>query len=269
MVALIAPRPAQAADGVALGYEGYLGGLHMLTAEVQLVRNSERYRMETVAEGRGLLSWFFDWRSSAVTEGAVTKNGALRPELHERDISQSGRRPKAIRIEYRDDGVPMVARMRVGDEAHFAEARERRGTMDPMSAVAAIMDQMTAGKECAGQFAVFDGKWRYDVTARKGERGSLDGNKYMMFSGDAARCDLIMTPIDGFDDEETMGSPRDRETPKDDTMALTMWFASPRDGMPAVPVMASASTDYGGLRIYLARAEEADLPTQGQRADAR
>lgn len=263
------PRPAQAAEGVALGYEGYLGGLHMLTAEVQLVRNSERYRMMTVAEGRGLLNWFFDWRSSAVTEGAVTDSGALRPELHERDISQRGRRAKAIRIEYRDDGVPLVARMRVGDEAQFAEAEERRGTMDPMSAVAAIMDQMTAGKECAGDFAVFDGKWRYDVSAKQGEHGTLDGNKYMMFHGDAARCDLIMTPIDGFDDNETAGSPRDRKTPQDDMMALTMWFASPRDGMPAVPVMASANTDYGGLRIYLARAEAADLPTEGQRADAR
>jgi len=266
---LLGPGPAQAAEGVALGYEGYLGGLHMLTAEVQLVRNAKRYRMETIAEGQGLLGWIFEWRSSALTEGVVTDSGALRPELHERDISQRGRHLKAIRIEYREDGVPLVARMRVGDEAHFAEADERRGTMDPMSAVAAIMDQMTAGKECAGKFAVFDGKWRYDVAARKGEPRTLNGNKYMMFHGDAARCDLVLTPIDGFDDDEAIGSPRDRETPQDDTMALTMWFASPRDGMPAVPVMASATTDYGGLRIYLARAEAADLPTEGQRADAR
>lgn len=266
---VLAPRPAHSAEGVALGYEGYLGGLHMLTAEVQLVRNAERYRMETVAEGRGLLSWFFEWRSSALTEGAVVDGGALRPEVHKRDISQRGRRPKAIHIEYRDDGVPLVARMRVGDEVQFTEFEERRGTMDPMSAVAAIMDQMTAGTECAGKFAVYDGKWRYDVAARKGQSRTLNGNKYMMYRGDAARCDLILTPIDGFDDDKPRGSPRNRETPQDDTMALTMWFASPGNNMPRVPVMASADTDYGGLRIYLARAETADLPTEGQRADAR
>lgn len=266
---VLAPRPARSAEGVALGYEGYLGGLHMLTAEVQLVRNAKRYRMETVAEGRGLLSWFIDWRSTALTEGAVV-DGVLRPELHRRDISQSGRRPKAIQIEYRDDGVPLVARMRVGDQADFAEAEERRGTMDPMSAVAAIVDQMTAGTECAGTFAVFDGKWRYDVAARKGDSRTLKGNKYMMYHGDAARCDLILTPIDGFeDDDKPRGSPRQRETPQDDTMALTMWFASPGDGLPSVPVMATANTDYGGLRIYLARAQTAELPTEGQRASAR
>lgn len=268
--ALVMPRPGSADEGVELGYEGYLGGLHMLTAEVQLVRNAERYRMRTVAEGRGVVGWLFDWRSSALTEGAVELGGTLRPELHKRDISQRGRHPKAILIEYRDDGVPFVARMRVGDEVRFTEREERRGTMDPMSAVAAIIDQMTGGAECAGKFPVFDGKWRYDVAARKGGQQTLDGNKYMMFRGEAARCDLIMTPLDGFDDEDEIGgSPPDHENPRNDTMALTLWFASPRHGLPAVPVMASASTDFGGLRIYLARAETADLPTEGQRADAR
>jgi hypothetical protein len=48
-----------------------------------------------------------------------------------------------------------------------------------------------------------------------------------------------------------------------------MWFASPARGLPSVPVLASADTDFGGLRIYLARAESAIIPTEGQRAEAR
>ncbi len=269
VMAISGPRPAASAEGVALGYEGYLGGLHMLTAEVELARNESAYRMETRANGRGLVGWFIQWKSNAVTEGDVEPDGALRPRWHERDIAQRGRRPKAIQIEYRDDGVPMVARMRVGDEATFAPASERRGTMDPMSAVTAIIDQMAAGASCNGNFPVFDGKLRYDVTASMGDAKRLNGNKYMMYRGEAARCDLVLKAIDGFDDDEPKGSPRERGSPADDTLTLTMWFASPAAGMPSVPVLASANTDFGGLRIYLARAETADIPTEGQRAEAR
>jgi len=269
LMAISGPRPAASADGLALGYEGYLGGLHMLTAEVELARNETAYRMETRAQGRGLVGWFFDWHSNAVTEGEVTADGALRPRWHERDIAQRGRHPKAIQIEYRDDGVPMVARMRVGDEATFREVVELRGTMDPMSAVTAIVDQMTAGAPCSGEFPVFDGKLRFDVTAKMGTPGNLKGNRYMMYRGKAERCDLVLKAIDGFDDSDREANPREREGSDNDTMVLTMWFASPAEGLPAVPVLATADTDYGGLRIYLARAETAVVPTEGQRAEAR
>ncbi len=269
IMAISGPRPAASAEGVALGYEGYLGGLHLLTAEVELARSDDAYRMETHAKGRGIVGWFLSWSSNAVTEGVVEPDGVLKPRWHERKIAQRGRNPKAIQIEYRDDGVPMVARMRVGDAANFQEIVERRGTMDPMSAVTAIVDQMAAGTSCTGNFPVFDGKLRYDVTARMGDSGTLGGNKYMMYSGDAERCDLVLKAIDGFDDDEPRGNPRERGSADDDTMILTMWFASPAPNLPAVPVMASARTDYGGLRIYLARAETAIVRTMGQRAEAR
>lgn len=268
LLAISGPRPAASAEGVALGYEGYLGGLHMMSAEVELARNETAYRMETKASGRGLIGWIFNWTSNAVTEGAVGADGALKPRWHERDIAQRGRNPKAIQIEYRDDGVPMVARMRVGDAANFREVEESRGTIDPMSAVAAIVDQMAAGTSCSGKFPVFDGKLRYDVTARIGEPARLNGSKYMMYKGMAARCDLVLKAIDGFE-EAPADTRREGGLPDDDTLVLTMWFASPAEGLPSLPVLASANTDYGGLRIYLARAESAIVPTEGQRADAR
>lgn len=269
LLTLAGPRPAASAEGVALGYEGYLGGLHLMTAKVELARNNESYHMETNAEGRGLIGWIVDWRSKAVTEGVIGDNGDLRPLRHRREMVRGGKPAKIMQIEYRDDGVPLVARLREGGEAKFAEARNRKGTVDPMSAVTVIVDQMAAGQTCAGQFEVFDGKLRYDVTAATGESRRLKGNKYMMYKGMAERCDLVLKAIDGFDDDEPKGNPRDRPAPSDNTMVLTLWFASPAEGLPAVPVMAAADSDYGGLRIYLARAEAADVPTEGQRAEAR
>ena len=266
LLAIAGPRPAASAEGVALGYEGYLGGFHMMTAEVEMARNDENYRMETNAEGRGLIGWIIDWRSKAVTEGVVGQDGILRPLHHRRDMIRGGRPAKIMQIEYRDDGVPLVARLREGDEANFTAAKNRKGTVDPMSAVTAIIDQMAAGQACTGQFQVFDGKLRYDVTTEMGEPRRLGGNKYMMYKGVAERCDLNLKAIDGFDDDEPKGNPRERKTTSDDTMVLTLWFASPAEGLPSVPVMASADSDYGGLRIYLARAEAAEIPTEGQRA---
>lgn len=181
LLALAGPRPAASAEGVALGYEGYLGGLHLMTAEVEMAHNEKNYWMETNAEGRGLIGWIIDWRSKAVTEGVVGEDGNLRPLRHRRDMIRGGKPAKIMQIEYRDDGVPLVARLREGDEAKFAEAEDRKGTVDPMSAVTAIIDQMAAGQACAGNFQVFDGKLRYDVTAKMGEPRSLGSNKYMMY----------------------------------------------------------------------------------------
>jgi len=269
LLAMVGPRPAASAEGVALGYEGYLGGFHLMTAEVELARNDENYRMVTKAEGRGLIGWVLNWRSKAVTEGVVGEDGNLRPLHHRRDMIRGDKPAKIMQIEYRDDGVPLVARLREGDEVKFAEAENRKGTVDPMSAVTAIVDQMAAGQACAGNFQVFDGKLRYDATAKMGEAQRLEGNSYMMYEGAAERCDLVLTAIDGFDDDEPKGNPRERRSPDNETMVLTLWFASPAEGLPSVPVMASAESDYGGLRIYLARAEAADIPTEGQRAEAR
>ena len=269
LMALAGPRPAASAEGVALGYEGYLGGLHLMTAEVEMARNDKNYRMVTNAEGRGLIGWIIDWQSKAVTEGVVGQDGNLRPLHHRRDMIRDGKPAKIMQIEYRDDGVPMVARLREGDEAKFAEAENRKGTVDPMSAVTAIIDQMAAGQACTGNFQVFDGKLRYDVNAGMGESRSLEGNKYMMYKGAAERCDLTLKAIDGFDDDEPKGNPRERGAPSDDKMVLTLWFASPSEGLPSVPVLASADSDYGGLRIYLVRAEAADIPTEGQRVEVR
>lgn len=269
LLAVAGPRPAAAAEGVALGYEGYLGGLHLMSAEVEMARNDKNYRMETSAEGRGLVGWILDWQSKAVTEGVVGDNGDLLPLRHRRDMVRGGKPAKIMQIEYRDDGVPLVARLREGDEAKFAEAEDRKGTVDPMSVVSAIVDQMAAGQACAGNFQIFDGKLRYDATPKMGEPSSLEGNKYMMYKGAAERCDLTLKAIDGFDEDELKGNPRDRAAADDETMVLTLWFASPAEGLPSVPVMASADSDYGGLRIYLARAEATDIPTEGQRAEAR
>ena len=269
LLAIVGPRPAASAEGVALSYEGYLGGLHLMTAEVEMARNEKSYRMVTNAEGRGLLGWVLDWRSKAVTEGIVAEDGALHPIRHRRDMIRGDKPAKIMQIEYRDDGVPLVARLREGDEAKFSEAQDRRGTIDPMSAVTAIIDQMAAGQACTGEFQVFDGSLRYDASAKTGEPRRLKASSYMMYGGRAERCDLTLKAIDGFDDEEVKGNPRDRGTPADDTMVLTLYFAAPADGLPSVPVMASADSDYGGLRIYLARAATAEVPTEGQRAEAR
>lgn len=269
LLAIAGPRPAASAEGVSLGYEGYLGGLHLMSAEVELARNEKAYRMVTNAEGRGLLGWILDWRSEAVTEGVVGDDGSLRPLRHRRDMIRGDKPAKIMQIEYRDDGVPLVARLREGDEAKFAEAENRRGTIDPMSAVTAIIDQMAAGQACTGKSQVFDGKLRFDVTAKTGKPSRLEASSYMMFGGMAERCDLILKAIDGFDDDEVQGNPRERGSPAGDTMVLTLYFATPAEGLPSVPVMASADSDYGGLRIYLARAEAAEIPTDGQRAEAR
>ncbi len=93
ILVMIPPRPALSAEAVSLGYEGYLGGLHMLSAEVELVRGEERYRMETTALGRGLVGWLLEWSSKATTEGVITAYGTPSPVRHSRDIAQRGRKP--------------------------------------------------------------------------------------------------------------------------------------------------------------------------------
>ncbi len=265
-VLLSTARPAASAEAVLLGYEGYLGGLHLMSADVELVSNEKTYRMESTATGAGLFGWILEWRSTAVTEGVIGADGVPRPIRHRRDITRGGKKAKVLEIEYREGDVPLVARTRVGKTPRFKPKSEGKDTMDPMSAVTAIIGQMAAGAPCAGILPVFDGKLRYDVTATPGDPGKLKGNKYTMFSGKATSCILTLTPVAGFEDEE-IGHP-DKANGDDGSIVMTMWFASPARGMPTVPVRVTADTEFGGLRFYLARAETLAVAPDGKRAAA-
>lgn len=265
-VLLSAARPAASAEAVKLGYEGYLGGLHLLSADVVLVSNGKTYRMESTARGAGLFGWFMEWRSTAVTEGVIGADGMPRPIRHRRDITRGGKKAKVLEIEYREGDVPLVARSRVGKTQKFRPKSQGKGTMDPLSAVTAIVDQMAAGAPCAGDIQVFDGKLRYDVTAAPGEPGKLKANRYTIFSGKATRCILTLTPLAGFEDEE-IGRP-DEKTGDDGSIVLTMWFGQPAPGMSNLPVRVTADTELGGLRFYLTSVEKLAVTPDGKRAAA-
>lgn len=269
LVAALTPRPAVSAEGVALGYEGYLIGMHLMTLEVEMASSDTAYRMETKSTVNGIVGWIYGWSSSARTEGEVRPDGTLNPRWHERDIQRPGRRAKAIQIEYNDEGIPRIARMRIGDEANFREDTDSRGTMDPISAVLAVMDQMTAGAACSGEFPVFDGKERYNVTATVGKPTNLKGNKHMMYKGETTRCDLLLETVEKNHKKVRFNSRNPDQALEDDSLVIIMWFASPADGMPPLPVMVASDTGFGTMRLYLSRAENAILPIDGLRAEAR
>ncbi len=73
--------PLHAAEKIQATYDVTWSGLTIFSMDLSVVRDGERYRIDTDARTRGVLNWLFSGKTQAYAEGLV-KNGAPVPALY-------------------------------------------------------------------------------------------------------------------------------------------------------------------------------------------
>lgn len=187
-----------------------------------------------------------DYRYSV--RGNVAADGSLRPATYEH---QGGRRRedrpngRLVRAAFSaNDVVTTVSpgRPNMGDPP--ATVEQRRGTIDQITAIAALMAP-TGNDPCARTLHVYmDGRARFDFIMTPNGRVTVNSPAYQ---GPGYRCRVQFRPIAGF------GDPQEPST-------LTFVFAEARNGVFA-PVTIEMPTDGNGL----ARLEARRLTVNGAR----
>src|SRR3546814_9384167 len=81
------------------------------------------------------------------------------------------------------------------------QAREKglaQGTLDPLSAVVALVNQVIRNGACAGRVAVFDGTRRFDLEASPAGTSEVTKIGASLYQGPATECAIELVFIDGF-----------------------------------------------------------------------
>ena len=185
----------------ALHYEIYAGGIHALSADLDIERGTKNYHVTFNAKPYGVIGSLLPWGGVYDTKGQVVKNDFVPTsfnkvsqwrEDHDTDsfVYKNG---KLISQTERDETKkPVVTKNIPIDPALTANS------VDILTGTARLLKQADAGKACDFGTIVYDGRRRYTLQFRDKGTETLQASQYNSFSGPTKICEIEMIPIAGF-----------------------------------------------------------------------
>lgn len=256
---LIAPLARAGEDApLRLRYTLYAGGLGVVAVDVGYTLTTDRYAIHATAETRGLWKSLVPWRNLITARGVVTDHGVQARTARYDDVWRD--KPRTVEMDFQPDGLT-VAR---ATPPHKVDGRieatddQKRGTLDPLSAVVAVLVRVGAqggSAGCQGKIPAFDGRRVYNlVLADKGEE-VLPPNRYSLFSGPARRCEVTFEPVAGFPVKEQRAGFWNAQDNADKRNPLIIWIARLQPDQPFLPVRVQSTVQLGTLVAHLRRVE--------------
>lgn len=248
---IVCAAPASAANGpMRATYEVYFGGLHILSAQSEFAPEQSRYAVTAKAQTRGILDVFFGWHGETRSAGRFDNDRAV-PGKHT-NFGWRGDEQRSVILTYGPNGEVTSTRIDPApdpDEVTALPENAEAGTIDPLTVLAQLSRTMSEAGTCDGEFAVFDGRRRYDLRVTDQGMESLPPTSYSIFSGEARRCRIEYAMLGGErkDPSKYSKTARDR----------VVYVARPLKDGPAIPVALKIETDFGTLMAHLTGIESA------------
>jgi len=243
VLALAAPGAARAQER--LHYVAFTAGFRVLDLQVSLALDESGYAVATELRTVGLIGAFFGGDSRSVVRG-VWQGGSVLPEQYDSRGRWNGQN-RVTTIDYQQ-GQPVVRALLPANERERepVPAALQSGTVDSLSAMVALVRNVSTSGHCDGSVRIFDGRRLSDVTAHTAGVQVLPPTGRSVFKGAALRCDFDGRLIAGFrydDDRARAARPQHG----------VAWLAAAVPGGPIVPVRIQFQTPLlGQSTMYLA-----------------
>ena len=243
------------AEPVRASYVVRAAGLTVMDVEASFdpADSTGGYVLELRTHMRGVAALF---RSGTMTTRASGAWADGRPQPR-RYVAQGvwGGEQRSTVLDY-VDGQPVLRQLLPpldADEREPVPAEARRGTMDSLSAVAALLRQVRDSGRCEAQAAVFDGRRRSVLSARTLGWEMLSGD----WPGRALHCHFSGRLTHGFKLDD---GPAERQRPQEGDA----WLAEVHPGGPVLPVRLEVPNRwFGQTTISLVRIGE--MPSAASR----
>jgi len=247
----IPARGTTTADALTTAYEVHYGPLTVLSVQATTELFSTHYRATAEMKTVGIAGLLFPWRASASSKGRQV-DGNLQPITHRASGEYRGQQ-RSVAIDYGDMGSVMAAihPPPEGDYRDAVPVTMQQATIDPLTATLSVLRS-----ECRGAVRVFDGRRRYDLRLSDLGEAEVATSRGLAYAGRARRCRGEISPLAGFWRPDARHDERPTQ--------LDYWIASPRPGLPPVPVYLELSSQRGTLSVHLtsvaATASASDAP---------
>ena len=254
---LASPLRAEAPGALRLSYKVWTGGFNSLGIEAILRRTKTAYRIGLEGRTRGVVGWFWPYALSLEATGDLGGPGG-----------GAGVTPRRFRQVHDDDGRQGRREIRYGAKGGLELSLDGepadldngalsgaavQGSLDPASALLALVESLARSGRCTDSLPVFDGKRRYDLTLAEQRRVTLGPSRYALYSGPATRCRMTVEAHAGF--REGGRFPR----------ILEVWLAPAAEGAPAVPVRIVGRNALASMFIHLTAVRTADAAEEARR----
>lgn len=282
------PAPGPAGEGrLALSYKVSVDGIHALRARIEIDRRARSYAGRFSARLEGLPSWVSDLHVDARAHGIRGTGGlggagsgeatAFLPVAYtSRWADKKGVRTVAIRFDppQRRQAVDDPERRQAVVETTPPAAEDGRavvpaariiGAVDPLTVLAALLQEVDASGSCDGSHAVFDGRRLFHLRIHPAPGSDEDGageDDGAILEGETTvlRCRVDLAKVAGFTEKERRG----RRLPDH----IVVSFAPGPTGA-LVPTRMEMDHKAGRVRVVLSGADAQKPGSEGRAADDR
>jgi hypothetical protein len=246
---VLAGSPA-AAQTLRAVYDVHALGMTVLELHARIEVSAEGYKLQTTARTRGIASALVPGEQLTRVEGMW--NGlAVLPAVYRSEGAWRGR-PRRTALDWQA-GAPVIRELVPPESEEMRETVPpdlRRGTIDGLSAMAALSQVVARTGACEVRAPVFDGRRLSNYVSRTGGREMILPWR-SAWHGEALRCSFEGRLVAGLRRDQ---SPEEAATP----VRVTAWIAAPFPGAPPIPVRADIpSRWFGQATAVLLRAEPA------------
>ncbi len=247
---LAAMVPAAAANQVQLGYVGYIAGAPVLTLNANItVPEGARpgdgaYAISADIATMGNLAVLYPYTQSVEAAGAL-KSGKARPTTYQSTL-RVWNRQESVTLRYSPNGAVGIEAIPLTRQAQMAQQQGyAQGTMDPASLVVAVASLFANAGSCNGQYQLFDGARRYDLTLTQGGYADLTGTPNSYYDGSATECTATPELMAGFQQSALNAGLYPQ--------SARLWMAPAIAGFPTVPVRILAQSAFGEVTLELVK----------------
>ena len=247
------------AENYAAKYDVYAGGIHALQARFDYQAGPKEYAVSIASETYGILSKIVPWHATLNTKGQVLKGKKL-PISHKADTTT--RKKHEINTYSYDKNGALVSFNQVvnGKDETLTDLDPAiyKDTMDVLTAIFSLIDQVGVGKGCEAEPLVFDSERSYRLIFKNGKKEILVPNKYSSFSGEAIGCAFEVKPEGGKWHKKPRGWMKIQNQAKKSGQMPIIYFAnlSKTEKPVYAPVRTVIKTDLGTFIAHLTSFEE-------------
>lgn len=249
VLAGLATAPA-AARQAQLSYVGYLGGAPVLNLQANITvpegtkPGDGAYFVSADIATLGNLALLYPFTQSIQANGAI-KGGKARPSQYQSTMRVFSRQESVI-LTYAPTGavgieaVPLTRQAQAAQDQGYAN-----GTMDPASLVVAVSSLFARTGSCNGQYQLFDGARRYDLTLAQGGYSDLTAMPNSFYVGSATECSATPQLVAGFQ-QSALNANLYPQSAK-------LWMAPAIASFPTIPVRILAQSAFGEMTLELVK----------------
>jgi hypothetical protein len=218
----------------------YFGGFLILQSTSKFSGNNESYKISLKSSTKGLLGVFSDWTGEVETRGSFKNLGVVPNRYWSK--AQNADEVRITDLKYDKLGNIVFNKVEpLPDPAEVVALPKdaHMGTIDPLSVISQLVRMVSRGNGCAGQFLIYDGRRRYDLSLIDKGTVNLGASPHNTYEGPALACKVKYKFLGG--------QSKNRNWGKSDDGDNIVFMARPNINAPFIPVSVRLATDYGVL----------------------